>query len=107
MTTKIEGQDVTSDPKSSIAEKIEALPFDDLWPTISVAIGIFLSSDSLSAYFAVLLMGMITLSILYLFGSLPLVAYGNLTGIFAGIFVVISIIIALKKKFNAQVKVAP
>jgi len=107
MTTKVEGQNITSDPKSSIAEKIEALPFDDLWPTISVAIGIFLSSDSLSAYFAVLLMGMITLSILYLFGSLPLVAYGNLTGIFAGIFVVISIIIALKKKFNAQVKVAP
>ena len=107
MTTKIEWQDVTSDPKSSIAEKIEALPFDDLWPTISVAIGIFLSSDSLSAYFAVLLMGMITLSILYLFGSIPLVAYGNFTGIFAGIFVVISIIIALKKKFNAQVKVAP
>ena len=103
MTTKIEGQNITSDPKSSIAETIQALPFDDLWPTISVAIGIFLSSDSLSAYVAVILMGMITLSILYLFGSLPLVAYGNFTGIFAGIFVVISIIIALKKKFNAQI----
>jgi len=101
MTTKIEGQNITSDPKT--AEKIEALPFKDLWPTISVVIGIFLSSDSLSAYFAVLLMGMITLSILYLFGSIPLVAYGNFTGIFAGIFVVISIIIALNKKFNAQV----
>jgi hypothetical protein len=107
MTTKVEGAVVESDQTSSIAESIEAFPFDDLWPTISVVIGIFLSSDSLSAYFAVIIMGIITLSILYLFGSLPLVAYGNLTGIFAGIFVVISIVIALKKKFNAQVKVAP
>ena len=103
MTTKVEGAVVESDQSSSISETIEAFPFDDLWPTISVAIGIFFSSDSLSAYFAVIIMGIITLSILYLLGSLPLVAYGNLTGIFAGIFVVISIIIALKKKFNAQV----
>lgn len=107
MTTKVEGTVVVSDQSSSIAEKIEALPFDDLWPTISVVIGIFLSSDSLSAYFAVLIMGILILSILYLFGSINLVSYGNLSGIFGGIFVVISIIIALKKKFNAQVKVAP
>jgi len=107
MTTKVEGAVVESDQSSSIAETIEAFPFDDLWPTISVVIGLFFSSDSLSAYFAVIIMGIITLSILYLLGSLPLVAYGNLTGIFAGIFVVISIVIALKKKFNAQVKVAP
>ena len=107
MTTKVEGTVVESDQSSSISEKIDAFPFDDLWPTISVVISIFFSSDSLSAYFAVLIMGILTLSVLYLFGSLPLVAYGNVTGIFAGIFVVISIVIALKKKFNAQVKVAP
>jgi len=100
MTTKIEGQNITSDPKT--AEKIEALPFDDLWPTISVVISIFLSSDSFSAYFAVLIMGILILSILYLFGSINLVSYGNLSGIFGGIFIVISIIIGLKKKFNAQ-----
>ena len=103
MTTKVEGQNITSDPKSSIAEKIEALPFDDLWPTISVAISIFFSSDSFSAYFAVIIMGILILSILYLFGSINLVSLGNLSAIFAGVFVVISIIIGLKKKFNAQI----
>ena len=103
MTTKVEGQNITSDPKSSIAEKIEAFPFDDLWPTISVAISIFFSSDSFSAYFAVIIMGILILSILYLFGSINLVSLGNLSAIFAGVFVVISIIIGLKKKFNAQI----
>ena len=103
MTTKVEGQNITTNPKSANAENIEALPIDDLWPTISVAIGIFLSSDSLSAYLAVIIMGIIILSVLYLFGSINLVSYGNFTGIFAGIFVIVSIIIGLKKKFNAQI----
>lgn len=103
MTTKVEGQPIISDPASENAEKIDAIPFDELWPTFSVVVGIFLSADSFAAYFAVIVMGILTLSILYMFGSIDLVSYGNLSGIFAGIFVVISIVIGLKKKFNAQV----
>lgn len=103
MTTKVEGQPIISDPTSDNAEKIDAIPFDELWPTISVIVGILLSADNFAAYFAVIVMGILSLSILYLFGSIDLVSYGNLSSIFGGIFIVISIVIGLKKKFNAQV----
>ena len=102
-TTKVEKQNIISDYTSDNAEKIDAIPFDELWPTISVIIGILLSADNFAAYFAVIVMGILSLSILYLFGSIDLVSYGNLSSIFGGIFIVISIVIGLKKKFNAQV----
>ena len=102
MTTTVKGTDVKNDQKSEAAGNIEALPFDDLWPTINVVLATMISSDSLSAYFAVSLMSIIILSILYLFGSFDLVSYGNFTGISAGIFVLVSIIIGIKKKFEAQ-----
>jgi hypothetical protein len=102
MTTTVKGTDVKNDQKSEAAGNIEALPFDDLWPTINVVLATMISSDSLSAYFAVIIMGILILSILYLFGSINLVSFGNLSAIFAGVFVVISIIIGIKKKFEAQ-----
>ena len=107
MTTEVKGTTVKSDQKSDTAENIDAIPFDDLIPTLSVILQTMFNSDSLSAYFAVIITGILILSILYLFGSLTLVSYGNLSAIFAGVFAVVSIIIGLKKKFNAQVKVTP
>jgi len=107
MTTEVKGTTVKSDQNSDTAENIDAIPFDDLIPTLSVILQTMFNSDSLSAYFAVIITGILILSILYLFGSLTLVSYGNLSAIFAGVFAVVSIIIGLKKKFNAQVKVTP
>ena len=105
MTTKVKGQNITSDPVSDTALSIEAFPFDELWPTISVVIGIFFSSDNLSAYLATAIMGFTIFVLLYSFGAIELesIRWGTFIGIFTGIFVVISIIIALKKKFNAQI----
>jgi len=107
MTTEVKGTTVKSDQNSDTAENIDAIPFDDIIPTLSVILQTMINSDSLSAYFAVIITGILILTLLYALGSLTLVSYGNLSGIFAGVFVVVSIIIGLKKKFNAQVKVTP
>ena len=104
MTTKVEGQNITSDPVSDTALRIEAFPFDDLWPTISVVIGIFLSEDNFSAFVGAFIIGLNIFFALLMFGAIELesIRWGTFTGIVTGTFVVISIIIALKTKFKAQ-----
>ena len=97
MTTKIGTQIVVSDPTSVAANEINPIPFDDFGKTLAVIWGVMFSSDSLSAYFAFLIVSIIILSIMYFVGSLTVVSFGNLSGIFTGVFVLISMIMGIKK----------
>ena len=103
MTTKVEGNDVTSTPTSDIMDKIDPIPFNELWPTINVLITTIFNADSMSAYIAVMLIGMTISTILHFIGAFPFESYGNLSPIVAVVFAVVTIIIGLKKKFEAQV----
>jgi hypothetical protein len=63
-----------------------------------------LSEDNVSAFVGAFIIGLNIFFALLMFGAIELesIRWGTFTGIVTGTFVVISIIIALKTKFKAQ-----